>query len=181
MDHISLSSHFAFLCLWSHFRRPKVCSSSCFWFLLPGKWGLLKEVLCRLLLGRTSSCSLVDGAGSCPSSRQGYVKEMCLALAVTNPTEVWTRGATQCPRSGWQTREPGCNGAKAAKRSLSNIRGQRQRLRGATHVWCQGGGQVEQHHIQERQLCGPRRGGEGYSMFEVRRGDCIQGKEQWLG
>ena len=30
--------------------------------------------LCRLLLGRTSSCSLVDGAGSCPSSRHGYVK-----------------------------------------------------------------------------------------------------------
>ena len=33
---------------------------------------------------------------------------------------------------------------------------------------------------KERRLCGRRRAERSYSTFKVRRGDPVQGKEQWL-
>ena len=70
---------------------------------------------------------------------------------------------------------------KRPRGAIQHLRSEAEAERSYPTSDVRSGGQVEQHHIQERQLCGPRRGERSYSMFEVRRGDRIQGKEQWLG
>ena len=43
-----------------------------------------------------------------------------------------------------------------------------------------GDGREEQPYVKEQGLRGCRRAERSYSTFKVRRGDLIQGKEQWL-
>ena len=62
-----------------------------------------------------------------------------------------------------------------------NSRGQGQRPGGATPR-PRSGAEAERSNpmSKERWLCRRRRAKRSYSMFKVRRGDLVQGKEQWL-
>ena len=60
-----------FLCLSSPFLRMQDCNYSWFWCLSPGGWS---KGLCRILVGGTGTCPLVDGAGSFGTDRQELVK-----------------------------------------------------------------------------------------------------------
>lgn len=138
LDLISLSSHLPF-CVVVSFPQAKVCSSSYFWVSAACvQVRLLRRFLCRLLLGRTSSCSLVVELDLVPLVGRVMLKSVMLAGCHEPLQKCGRKGATQCPRSReWQTREPGCNGAKAAKRSYptSEVRG--RGWEELPHVWCQ--------------------------------------------
>ena len=61
------------LCLWSPFCRLWGCFPSCFWCLPPvGEVSPVAWV--GFLMGGTGTCTLVGGAVSCPSDRQGCIR-----------------------------------------------------------------------------------------------------------
>ena len=77
------------------------------------------------------------------------------------------RGATQRPKSGAAARVPGCDSTGAAERSYPRPRSGAAAGR-------------SNPTSKERWLHGRRRAERSYSTFKVRRGDLVQGKEQWL-
>lgn len=62
-----------FLLLWSLFHKLQNCSPSHLWCLPPDGWDWFMD-LCGFLVGGTGACTLVGGAGSCPSGEQLHVK-----------------------------------------------------------------------------------------------------------
>ena len=73
MQHISLLSHFVFLCLWSPFHRPQGHSSSSFWRLLRGE-NVGPRACVGFLASGIGAFPLTGGAGPCPSDGQDCVK-----------------------------------------------------------------------------------------------------------
>ena len=92
-----------------------------------------------------------------------------------------SRGATPCPRSGVATESTRSDDAGVAERNCSmyEVRGGGQR--GAT-LHPRSGAEAERSNpsSKEQRLCGRRRAERSYPTFKIRRGDLIQGKEQWL-